>query len=350
MSSPYTGNPTAIQAPGPAPGPGVYPIVSLAADTDGGTMANLWQASKECADFIAYLQNQAVCSVFGDGSDGNQTFDGSTTILGMAPSSGRYIVTRDLFLNNCTVTGASTVLAMNGYRLYVKGTLTTAGGASINTNGPNGGIPGAGGGVSSGTIGGSGNGGAGGVPAGAGAAGGTTTGSLGGSGAAGVGGNGGGSGAAGTATQLTANQGSPRAIWPAPGYAVGAGALTMIAGGGGGGGGGGNGTAQSGGAGGSGGGVLVISARYVVLNAATDLASKGGNGGGSGGSSPNQSGGGGGGGGGVVLLAYATKALSGGGSPVFSAAVNCAGGAASTGTGFNSTAGANGTFIEIQLQ
>jgi hypothetical protein len=57
VSAPYTGNPIAIQAPSPPPGPRVIPIASLIADTDGNTAANLYQAWKVCADFIAFTQN-----------------------------------------------------------------------------------------------------------------------------------------------------------------------------------------------------------------------------------------------------------------------------------------------------
>ena len=55
MATNYTGNPSAVQAPSPAPGPGVAPIISLPADTDGWTVANFYQALKTLADFSAYV-------------------------------------------------------------------------------------------------------------------------------------------------------------------------------------------------------------------------------------------------------------------------------------------------------
>lgn len=51
----YAGNPTAIEAPSPAPGPGVAPIVYVPSDLDGASWANIAQAIKTSPDFIAYL-------------------------------------------------------------------------------------------------------------------------------------------------------------------------------------------------------------------------------------------------------------------------------------------------------
>ncbi len=56
MSTNYTGNPTATQAPGPTPAPGNYPIVVIPVDGDALNSASIAQALKENADFIAYLQ------------------------------------------------------------------------------------------------------------------------------------------------------------------------------------------------------------------------------------------------------------------------------------------------------
>lgn len=58
MSTQYTGNPTATQAPGPTPGNGNYPIVVLPADGDDLDAASVEQAWKESADFIAFLQQK----------------------------------------------------------------------------------------------------------------------------------------------------------------------------------------------------------------------------------------------------------------------------------------------------
>ena len=61
--------------------------------------------------------------IFGTGVDGDATLDGSTTVLGMAPSSNVYSMTTDLFFNNLTI-NAGVRLAPNGYRIFVKNILT----------------------------------------------------------------------------------------------------------------------------------------------------------------------------------------------------------------------------------
>lgn len=64
--------------------------------------------------------------VYGTGADGDQILDGSTTILGMAPSASVYTMTRDMFFNNLTI-NTSVRLMPNGYRIFVKNILTFAG-------------------------------------------------------------------------------------------------------------------------------------------------------------------------------------------------------------------------------
>lgn len=76
----------------------------------------------EASQFIG-LTGGDITQVFGSGEDGNVTFDGSTTVLGFIPSAGVYNVTRDLYCNNVTITGATTRLQMAGYKLFVKDTL-----------------------------------------------------------------------------------------------------------------------------------------------------------------------------------------------------------------------------------
>lgn len=65
--------------------------------------------------------------VYGTGADGNITLDGTTTVLGMVPSSSVYSMTRDMYFNNLII-NASVRLAPNGYRIFVKNILT------LNTN------------------------------------------------------------------------------------------------------------------------------------------------------------------------------------------------------------------------
>jgi len=85
---------------------------------------------------------------FGDGNDGTVTFDGSTTILGMAPSSSIYTLTRDLYLDVGTVNSGVT-LETAGYRIFAKTSLSNAGtikrtpNAGGNASGTTGGTAGA---------------------------------------------------------------------------------------------------------------------------------------------------------------------------------------------------------------
>lgn len=101
---------------------------------------------------------------FGTGADGNLTYDGSTTILGMAPSASAYTLTRDIYANNLTV-NAGVTINTGGYRIFVKGTLTLSNATTsiIQNNGGNGGNGAAISGNSGGGGGGAGSGGAGGI-------------------------------------------------------------------------------------------------------------------------------------------------------------------------------------------
>jgi len=65
-------------------------------------------------------------SVYGTGMDGDATLDGSTTVLGMAPSSSVYTMTKDLYFDDLTI-NASVRLNPAGYRIFVKNVLTFAG-------------------------------------------------------------------------------------------------------------------------------------------------------------------------------------------------------------------------------
>lgn len=59
---------------------------------------------------------------FGNGRDGALVYDGSTTILGVSPSSNVYILNRDIFPTNMTVnTGVK--VRTNGFHIYGTGTL-----------------------------------------------------------------------------------------------------------------------------------------------------------------------------------------------------------------------------------
>lgn len=64
MSTSYPGNPTAAQSPSAAPGPGIMPTVSLIQDADGNTAANLYQAWKVPADYLAFWAFPGRCGQF----------------------------------------------------------------------------------------------------------------------------------------------------------------------------------------------------------------------------------------------------------------------------------------------
>lgn len=70
---------------------------------------------------------------WGSGVDGAIIFDGSTTILGLVPSSSIYTMTRDIFATTLVVNSGVTVKE-NGFKLYastssvVSGTISVAGG------------------------------------------------------------------------------------------------------------------------------------------------------------------------------------------------------------------------------
>ena len=67
--------------------------------------------------------------IYGTGSDGSVTFNGSSTVLSLAPSSSVYTLTRDIFCYDMTVSN-SVRINPNGYRIFVKN-LLTMGNASI---------------------------------------------------------------------------------------------------------------------------------------------------------------------------------------------------------------------------
>ena len=284
--------------------------------------------------------------IYGDGSDGAQVFDGSTTILGIVPSSNIYILARDIYLTNVTINTGITVNT-DGYRIFINGTLTFGGaGANISnnggpaagTNGANGGL---GGGVSatygkSGQTGPSGGTGNGNQPA-------VLANCLGGNG--GAGGNGAAStgGATRVNTPPAATAGSIHSLpsiltansSPAPTAANG------WQGGGAGSAGGGDAT-NNGGGGGGGGPVLVVAWKIVGTGA---IQSRGGQGGIVTVSTLGAGGGGGGAGGLVVVISTSVVA-----GAITGIAIDANGGPPGTGLGTTftvATAGAAGTVVVV---
>lgn len=197
--------------------------------------------------------------VYGIAVDGSVTLDGTTTVLGMAPASSVYSMTRDIYCYNLTIND-SVRLAPNGYRIFVKNILSLGNGSIIGWTG---------GYSTDGSI----------KQGGAAAT--SVTHSLGGSGT--------GSGA-GTATAPTSATGGStyyqQPFQAIKGYSVTGSSVTP--------------TFLRGGAGGStgiGGGVIICAARYIACSATTTNAKF---------SAP---GGSAGGGGGVILLVSSLSAL-----------------------------------------
>lgn len=86
-----------------------------------GSKSWQWDGSK----WLTYY-NETPSHVYGTGSDGDRTLDGSTTILGMIPVSNVYSMTRDIYFNDLTI-NSGVRLAPNGYRIFVKNVLNFAG-------------------------------------------------------------------------------------------------------------------------------------------------------------------------------------------------------------------------------
>ena len=290
---------------------------------------------------------------FGDGSDGDATIGAGTTTI-----------TRDMYYNNLTLTGT---LSTDGYRVYVKGTVSGAG-KIVGATGNNGGAGGAGSG-SGGTAGTAGaSSGSGIFTTTAGSAG--TVGQTAGTGAAGVdctatigigsyGARGGTSGSAGaggaSSTPTMVNKFAILASLTFQAIDISqASIVSVIKGAGcssGGGGGGGNGGHDGGGGGGGGGasGGLVWLVANTWSGTFIVAGGRGGNGGAGGNGAGTTDGGGGGGGGGsagATVVIYKTKTWTG--SYQF---VPGTGGAASTGgskgAGAVGSNGITGTSYEI---
>jgi hypothetical protein len=280
-----------------------------------------------------------LAGVFGDGSDGAVTLDGTVTVPWASKNGSAYTLTRDVFASSLTVGSGVTLNFGAGYRVFCRGTFTSNG--TLANAGNAGSATGAAGGATgSGPTGGGGRaGGAG--STGAGAAGSNAlvnAGNLAGAGGAGS------SGAAGAAGATSNN------VTPAPGafktpfpLLVGAyadfNAVTQVTGAPGGGGGGGDGT-NPGGGGGSGGGTVAIFAYSFTSNG--DINAPGGAGG-----TPTAGdcGGGGGGGGGWIVIFTAYTPWTNNGT------TNVAGGAAGAGvgTGAAGTAGTAGYLFAASL-
>lgn len=281
-------------------------------------------------------------AIFGDGSDGTHTFDGSAVILGMTPSANTYTLTRDIFCSGCTID--SGVSITGPYRVFDNGTLVLNG--KIHRNGATGGTPTACATVSAGTLAGQLAGGVGGSTAGGAAGngnaatvpfgcstsvGGLCRGASGGAGASGAGAT------AGVTTIGAATLGTPRifrlgmeglnrssVVWATA--SSGAGGRGDAA------------NARAGGAGGCTGGYVVVSARTITGTGSVESV---GGAGGSGQAGGNTGGGGGAAGGWIFIVI---------GSGSYPTTVNTGGaGGAAQGTGVAGGTGGDGIVVKYKL-
>lgn len=269
------------------------------------------------ADVAALTSAKMYATIMGDGSDGAITFDGSSTVIGLSPSSSTYTLERDVACTACTVDSGVTIIT-NGFRILCSGVLTingtvqwngntassSTGASALNDGGPLGWGSAGGDGSSSDSDGSAGAGvvGTGAYPTVPSQS--VTTGSNGGTC---CGGAGGGNGTYG------GGDGSTTAMGVAHGYASVFDAVrgrtadgSVFGGGTGGGGGGGN--SSGGGGGGSGAGVIVLACGTLAGTGTIEANGGAGHGitNGAGGYS-----GGGGGGGGVIIIAFGTSTFTG---------------------------------------
>ena len=264
---------------------------------------------------------------YGDGSDGEGTFNGSATPAGTTKNGSTYTLTRDVYYSTAALTSGAIVIT-NGFRFFARVSLNIASGCVIHNDG---GVDSTPQGAPAGTLGG-GKGGGGAFTEGGGQAG------FG--GATGLGGTGGASGTIPGQGQIAANSVAPptlamgtvrNLIQALTGRSV---DMTTLFYGGGGGSGGSSQLATTGGYGGGGGGIVGIYTSALTNNGT--IRSQGGPGGNA--SGPFAGAGGGGGGGGAVILVYSTKSGSG--------TVSVAGGAGGTQAN-NGGAGVAGSAGEI---
>jgi hypothetical protein len=289
--------------------------------------------------------------IFGDASDGAVNFDGTTTVLGLVPSTGVYTLTRDIFCTSLQVGGggtATTIIA-NGWRIFCQGTATIAANGTISAAGNAAATlsnnHGAGGATSTGSLGG-GRPGSAGVATGAASSGTVSAGVA--TGAPGAGGNGS-TGTGGASAGAAPGSGSSWLRLPHPVLSTAlfnSSAVQRVDGGGGGSGGGGDGT-NFGGGGGGGGGVVAILAWALVNNGT--LTANGGAGGTPTTVATNGGVGGGGGGAAGLVLTYTLSAPTGSGTTTVTGGTGGTKATNGSGTAANGGNGANGVALNIVL-
>lgn len=280
------------------------------------------------------LGSSSSVGLFGDGTDGAATLDGSASVGWATRSGSVYTVTQAVNLTALTINSGVTLVPA-GWPVFVSGTLTNNGTIGIGGNAAT-----AGGVAGSGTAAGR---HAGGQPGGAGNTGAGTAGTTGGGPSLGGIGGVGSSGAAGAAGARTiASTTILHSVFAQPpvglvgSYVLGA-VTRIVTGGPGGGGGGGDGTNKGGG--GGGGGPCVVIFAKVFTNSGVLLST-----GGAGGTPTTGNCGGGGGGGGGYFLVYSLAAATMG-------TVTVTGGAAgaAVGTGTAGAVGTDGAALNVVL-
>jgi hypothetical protein len=269
--------------------------------------------------------------IFGDGSDGSATLDGTATVAWATKVGSLYTMSRDCWLTGLTIDSGVTLLP-NGNRIFCQGTVTNAG--SILCNGNPGSGSTAGPATGSGMVGG-------GVAGAAGQAGNGTGGSNGANATLGVGSSGaGGDGSAGTGgASASAGNSNPWMLRTPQILATGTLAGRFLGGGCGGGGGGGD-EINKGGGGGSGGGVIGIAAWAVVNTGLISAA------GGGGGTPPTGNCGGGAPGGGGLILLFTLTAWTNTGTTDVAAGTPGSG----VGSGASGTTGTSGNVLNVVVQ
>jgi len=85
MSAPYIGNPTSAESPSLPPGPNVQPTVTIPADPDGASWANIQQLARVPVDWTAYFNGARWTRVQELYNFPNATISSTTSPLTTAP-------------------------------------------------------------------------------------------------------------------------------------------------------------------------------------------------------------------------------------------------------------------------
>ena len=72
------------------------------------------------------VQREGGNTIFGEGGDGSATFDGTATVISLAPTSNVYKLVKDIYCTDLTVNSGITLFT-NGFRIFVNGTFTNNG-------------------------------------------------------------------------------------------------------------------------------------------------------------------------------------------------------------------------------